>query len=153
MYCIWMIAFYFTSLLNLYIVLFTVEWSSIANPINLTQIIQPIHHFTFYLISSLSPLLRSHYAQLLWPQTWLCAVCYFHAQVFTINQHFLSFFFQITLAPSHALQHLFAIKGVLHLLPQKAPKLACFVLYLKIIQIFLKNNICILKKIVQGTQK
>ena len=28
--------------------------------------------------------------------------------------------------------------GVLHLLPQKAPKLACFVLYLKIIIIFLK---------------
>ena len=40
----------------------------------------------------------------------------------------------------------FSIKGVLHLLhvPQKAPKLACFVLYLKIIYIFLKNNICIL---------
>ena len=35
-------------------------------------------------------------------------------------------------------------KGVLHLLPQKAPKLACFVLYLKIINIFWKNNICIL---------
>ena len=35
-------------------------------------------------------------------------------------------------------------KGVLHLLPQKAPKLACFVLYLKIINIFLKNNKCIL---------
>ena len=36
-------------------------------------------------------------------------------------------------------------KGVLHLLPQKAPKLACFALYLKIINIFLKNNICILQ--------
>ena len=36
------------------------------------------------------------------------------------------------------------VRGVLHLLPQKAPKLACFVLYLKIIDIFLKNNICIL---------
>ena len=36
------------------------------------------------------------------------------------------------------------IKGVLHLLPQKASKLACFVLYLKIINIFLKNDICIL---------
>ena len=36
------------------------------------------------------------------------------------------------------------LKGVLHLLPPKAPKLACFVLYLKIINIFLKNNICIL---------
>ena len=35
-------------------------------------------------------------------------------------------------------------KGVLHLLPQKAPKLACFVLYLKVINIFLKNNIRIL---------
>ena len=35
-------------------------------------------------------------------------------------------------------------KVVLHLLPQKAPKLACFVLYLKIINIFLKNNICFL---------
>ena len=35
-------------------------------------------------------------------------------------------------------------KGVLHLLPQKAPKLARFVLYLKIIDIFLKNNIYIL---------
>ena len=35
-------------------------------------------------------------------------------------------------------------RWVLHLLPQKAPKLACFVLYLKIINIFLKNNICIL---------
>ena len=31
-------------------------------------------------------------------------------------------------------------KGVLHLLPQKAPKLACFVRYLKIIIIFLKDN-------------
>ena len=28
---------------------------------------------------------------------------------------------------------------------QKAPNLACFVLYLNIINIFLKNNICILK--------
>ena len=28
------------------------------------------------------------------------------------------------------------IKGVLHLLPPKAPKLSCFVLYLKIINIF-----------------
>ena len=28
----------------------------------------------------------------------------------------------------------------LHLLPQKAPKLACFVLYLKIINIFLRND-------------
>ena len=36
------------------------------------------------------------------------------------------------------------LKGVLHLLPQKAPKLACFTLYLKIIGIFLKNNICTL---------
>ena len=33
---------------------------------------------------------------------------------------------------------------LLHLLPQKAPKLACFVLYLKILNIFLKNDICIL---------
>ena len=38
----------------------------------------------------------------------------------------------------------YAFKGALHLLPQNAPKLACFVLYLKIINIFLKNNICIL---------
>ena len=38
-----------------------------------------------------------------------------------------------------------SIKGVLHLLPQKVPKLACFVLYLKNINIFLKNNICILQ--------
>ena len=30
------------------------------------------------------------------------------------------------------------VKGVLHLLPQKAPKSACFVLFLKIINIFLK---------------
>ena len=36
------------------------------------------------------------------------------------------------------------IKGVLHLLPQKAPKLTCFVLYLKIISMFLKNNVYIL---------
>ena len=36
------------------------------------------------------------------------------------------------------------LKGVLHRLPQNAPKLACFVLYLKLINIFLKNNICIL---------
>ena len=36
------------------------------------------------------------------------------------------------------------LKGVLNLLPQKAPKLACFVLYLKIITIFLQNNKCIL---------
>ena len=35
-------------------------------------------------------------------------------------------------------------KGVLHLLPQKAPKLACSVLYFKIINIFLKNNMLIL---------
>ena len=38
----------------------------------------------------------------------------------------------------------FHVKRVLHLLPQKAQKLACFVLYLKIINIFLKNNIYIL---------
>ena len=36
------------------------------------------------------------------------------------------------------------VKEVLHLLPKKAPKLACFVLHLKIINIYLKNNICIL---------
>ena len=36
------------------------------------------------------------------------------------------------------------INGELHFLPQKAPKLACFVLYLKIINILLKNNTCIL---------
>ena len=35
-------------------------------------------------------------------------------------------------------------KGVLHLLPQKAPKLASFVLYLKIIIIFFGKNIYIL---------
>ena len=35
---------------------------------------------------------------------------------------------------------IFCLKGVLHLLPQKAPNLACFVLYLKIINIFLKND-------------
>ena len=46
-----------------------------------------------------------------------------------------------------------SIKGVLHLLPQKASKLACFVLYLKIINIFSKNNLWILQKIVQGSQK
>ena len=38
----------------------------------------------------------------------------------------------------------FPIKGVLHLLPQKAQKLACFVLYPIIINICLKNNTCIL---------
>ena len=32
------------------------------------------------------------------------------------------------------------LKGVLHLLPQNAQKLACFVLYLKIINIFFKND-------------
>ena len=37
-----------------------------------------------------------------------------------------------------------SLKGLLHLLPQKAPKLACFVLYLQITDIFLKNDICIL---------
>ena len=37
--------------------------------------------------------------------------------------------------------HMGVLKGVLHLLPQKALKLACFVLYLKIINIVLKNNI------------
>ena len=37
-----------------------------------------------------------------------------------------------------------SVKGVLHLLPQKAPKLACFVLCLKIINILLRNNVCIL---------
>ena len=46
-----------------------------------------------------------------------------------------------------------ALRGVLYLLPQKAQKLACFVLHLKIINIFLKNNIRILQKIVQETQK
>ena len=30
-------------------------------------------------------------------------------------------------------------KGVLHLLPQEAPKLACFELYLKIINIFFEQ--------------
>ena len=35
------------------------------------------------------------------------------------------------------------LRGYWHL-TLKAPKLACFVLYLKIINIFLKNNICIL---------
>ena len=35
-------------------------------------------------------------------------------------------------------RHKFEFKGVLHLLPQKAPKLACFVLYLKNINIFFK---------------
>ena len=39
---------------------------------------------------------------------------------------------------------LYDLKGVLHLLPQKAQKLACSALYLKIINIFLKNNIYIL---------
>ena len=39
---------------------------------------------------------------------------------------------------------IYNLKGVLHFLQQKAPKLAYFVLYLKIINIFLKNNICIL---------
>ena len=38
----------------------------------------------------------------------------------------------------------FSVKGVLHLVPQKAPELACIVLYLKIINIFLKNDIYIL---------
>ena len=38
----------------------------------------------------------------------------------------------------------YMVKGVLHLLPQKTLKLACFVLYLKIINIFLKNDIYIL---------
>ena len=32
-----------------------------------------------------------------------------------------------------------AFKGVLHLLPQKVQKLACFVLYLKIINIFFEK--------------
>ena len=45
------------------------------------------------------------------------------------------------------------IKGVLHFLTQKAPKLACFVRYLKIINICLKNNVCILHLVVQGTHK
>ena len=39
----------------------------------------------------------------------------------------------------------YLLKGELHLLPKKAQKLACFVLYLKIINIFLKKIImCIL---------
>ena len=37
------------------------------------------------------------------------------------------------------------IKGVLHFLPQKASKLASFVLYLKIVNIFSKNDIWILQ--------
>ena len=40
-----------------------------------------------------------------------------------------------------------SFKGVLHLLPQIAPKLACFVLNLKIIDIFLRNDICIKSKL------
>ena len=36
------------------------------------------------------------------------------------------------------------LKGVLHLVHQTAPKLACFVLCLKNFNIVLKNNICIL---------
>ena len=36
------------------------------------------------------------------------------------------------------------LKGVLHLLPQKFPNLACFVLSLKIINNFLKKKICTL---------
>ena len=32
-------------------------------------------------------------------------------------------------------------------------KLACFVLYLKIVDTFLQNNVCILQQIIQGTQK
>ena len=47
----------------------------------------------------------------------------------------------------------FTLKGVLHLLPQKTPKLACFVLYLKIINIFLNNVISVLQWIVLGIQK
>ena len=39
---------------------------------------------------------------------------------------------------------LLKFKGVLHLLPPKTWKLACFVFCLKIINIFLKNDICIL---------
>ena len=35
--------------------------------------------------------------------------------------------------------HMEVIKGVLHLLPQKAPKLACFTLCLKIIGIFFEK--------------
>ena len=45
----------------------------------------------------------------------------------------------------------FLLKGELH--PCTNQKLACFVLYLKIINTFLKNNICILKQIVQGIEK
>ena len=56
-------------------------------------------------------------------------------------------------ASEHGTANLWSFKGVLHLLPQKAPKLACFVLYLKIINILLKNDICILQEIVQETQK
>ena len=48
----------------------------------------------------------------------------------------LNFFYEIVTKIS--------IKGLLHLLPQKAPKLACFVLYLQITDIFLKNDICTL---------
>ena len=44
----------------------------------------------------------------------------------------------------YVVDHEMPLKGVLHLLPQNAPKLACFVLYLKIINTCLKNNISIL---------
>ena len=38
-----------------------------------------------------------------------------------------------------------SFKWVLHLLPQKAQKIACFVIYLNIINIFFeKNDMCIL---------
>ena len=49
-----------------------------------------------------------------------------------------------TIQQIHGMKNLYVVKGVLHLLPQKAPKLACFVLCLKIINIFLKNDICML---------
>ena len=53
----------------------------------------------------------------------------------------------ISILPNRALSVTSSLlKGLLSvtLTPKKAPKLACFVLYLKIIDIFLKNNICIL---------
>ena len=69
-----------------------------------------------------------------------CIYLYISVHIFKIGRWKLAFLnnqkAKIKQAkPNHS------IKGVLHLLPQKAQKLACFVLYLKIINISLKNNI------------
>ena len=57
--------------------------------------------------------------------------------IFHLSSHMINF--SLTRRDTNCYQpHFNMIKGVLHVLTPKAPKLACFVLYIKITNIFLK---------------